>query len=335
MYKILYLKNERNDATDYYVQLIKKSLEQNGQKVLIIEDLKKIEKSDKVLTISLKAFFFTWLRNPKQFIFHWFQGVTPEEARMLFFNKRFQKNIRWLYLSLFERFVLFFSKFNFFVSGAMLDHYKYKYKYKKNNFMIMPCYNQKLNERAFHDEKYKEPTFVYAGSLSDWQCINETLQVFKGIQCKIPAAKMFLYTAEKEKAFYLIEKNKINNIIVDYIEYSQLNDKLKNIKYGFLIREDVVVNNVSTPTKMNGYLANGIIPIYSDFIFDFNLNLKGRFLISSKSHLDMVDKVVNFEEKTICSDEIKSEYELFFETYYSDDKYLKEILKKFKKFEVI
>ncbi|MFW2044353.1 hypothetical protein ACG9ZE_22230, partial [Acinetobacter sp. ULE_I053] len=121
---------------------------------------------------------------PKQFIFHWFQGVTPEEAKMLFSNKRFQGNIRWLYLSLFERFVLFFSKFNFFVSDAMLDHYKRKYNYRKNNFMIMPCYNQKLNINAFHDGKYKDPTFVYAGSLSDWQCINETLQVFKGIQYK-------------------------------------------------------------------------------------------------------------------------------------------------------
>ncbi|WP_228127266.1 MULTISPECIES: hypothetical protein [Acinetobacter] len=327
--------NERNDATDYYVQLIKKSLEASGQAVLIIDDLKNIEKNDKVLTISLKAFFYTWLRNPKQFIFHWFQGVTPEEARMLFSNKRFQRNIRWMYLSLFERFVLLFSKFNFFVSGAMLDHYKYKYKYKKNNFMVMPCYNQKLNMNAFYDEKYKEPTFVYAGSLSDWQCINETLQVFKEIQYKIPAAKMFLYTAEKEKAFFLIEKNQIKNIVVDYVEYSQLNDVLKNIKYGFLIRKDMVVNNVSTPTKMNGYLANGVIPIYSDFIFDFKLNLKGDFLISSKSHLDMIDKVIKFEENKICSDEVKSEYSLLFEKYYSDEKYIKEILKKFKKFEVI
>lgn len=335
MFKIMFLKNERNDATDYYVQLIKKSLEENGQEVLIVDDIKKIKKTDKVLTITLKAFFYTWLRNPKQFIFHWFQGVSPEEAKMLFSKKFFQKNIRWMYLSFFESFVLLFSKFNFFVSNAMLEHYKSKYRYKKDNYMIMPCYNQRLNIDAFYDGKYKAPTFVYAGSLSDWQCINETLQVFKKIQYKIPAAKMFLYTSEKEKALFLIENNQVENVVVDYVEYSKLNDKLKSIKYGFLIRENVTVNNVSTPTKMNGYLANGVIPIYSDFILDFKLNLKSEFLISSENYLNMVDQVIAFEKLKILSNEIREEYEMLFTEYYSDEKYLNEITMKFKEYKVI
>ncbi len=335
MFKIIFLNNERNDATDYYVQLIKKSLEENGQEVLIVDDIKKIKKTDKVLTITLKAFFYTWLRNPKQFIFHWFQGVSPEEAKMLFSKNFFQKNMRWMYLSFFESFVLLFSKFNFFVSNAMLEHYKSKYRYKKDNYMIMPCYNQRLNIDAFYDDKYKAPTFVYAGSLSDWQCINETLQVFKKIQYKIPAAKMFLYTSEKEKALFLIENNQVENVVVDYVEYSKLNDKLKSIKYGFLIRENVTVNNVSTPTKMNGYLANGVIPIYSDFILDFKLNLKSEFLISSENYLNMVDQVIAFEKLKILSNEIREEYEMLFTEYYSDEKYLNEITMKFKEYKVI
>ena len=70
MFKIVFLKNERNDATEYYVNLIKDVIENNGEKVEIIDNLKNIDKSDKVFTISLKAFFYTWLKNPKQFIIH-------------------------------------------------------------------------------------------------------------------------------------------------------------------------------------------------------------------------------------------------------------------------
>ncbi|RZG46420.1 glycosyltransferase family protein [Acinetobacter wuhouensis] len=334
MYKILFLKNERNDATDYYVRLIKKSLENHDKEVLVVENLNDIKKDDKVLTISVKAFFYTWLRNPKQFIIHWFQGVTPEEA-FLIFNNKFQKKLRWVYLSFFEWFVLKFSKVNFFVSKAMLDHYRGKYNYNKFNYILMPCYNQKINNDAFVFEKYKEPTFVYAGSLSDWQCISETLDVFNEVQKEIPNSKMYLYTAEREKAVELIAQKSIENITVDYVPYDLLNERLKNIKYGFLLRNDILVNRVATPTKMNGYLANGVIPIYSDFIEDFKINLNSDYMISSDGHGDLPKLIVNFEKEVVCVDEIKKQYNCIFENYYSDEKYLKEISLIFAKYNVV
>ncbi|QPF32218.1 hypothetical protein H0S56_00430 [Acinetobacter lwoffii] len=334
MFKIIFLKNERNDATDYYVSLIQKAIENHGYEVKVISEFREIEKDDKVLTISLKGFFFTWLRNPRQFIIHWFQGVTPEEALMLY-KDSFQKRIRWTYLSFFEKFVLHYSKFNFFVSEAMLRHYINKYRYNRNNYMIMPCYNQKINISGFNKDKYKYPTFVYAGSLSDWQCINETLIIFKNVQKVIANAKMYLYTAEKDKALKLIDNLKVPNVIIDYIPYSQLNRKLEKIKYGFLIREDVLVNNVSTPTKMNGYLANGVIPIFSNCIDDFNLNLIGDFLIKVDPKLDVHEYIIKFEDRKIYSDNVLKDFSQYFERYYNDDYYLNLILIKFSEFKVI
>lgn len=334
MYKILFLKNEQNDATDYYVQLIKRVLIDKGNLVEIVNDVKFIDKNDKVLTISLKAFLFVWLKNPKQFIIHWFQGVTPEEAKLIHKNI-FQKNIRWLYLSFFEKFVLRYSKFNFFVSKAMYEHYKYKYQYLSDNFIIIPCYNQKLNKNAFASEKYEKPTFVYAGSLSDWQCIKETLYVFKRIQNVIADAQLFLYTSEKDKANELILLDNVKNVIVDYIPYEELNQKLEKIKYGFLIRDDILVNQVATPTKMNGYLANGLIPIYSDCINDFKVNLKSGFMISTNDYYEFPDLVIDFEKKKVDVDLIKQEYSNFFHSYYSDDNYIEKLHVVFLKFNVI
>ena len=37
-----------------------------------------------------------------------------------------------------------------------------------------------------------------------------------------------------------------------------------------ITRKDIAINKVATPTKMSSYLANGIIPIFSDIIGDFN-----------------------------------------------------------------
>lgn len=335
MYKILFLNNERNDATDYYVKIIKKTLINTGCSVEIIDRVNLINKADKVLTISLKAFFLVWLKNPRQFIIHWFQGVTPEEALMLFSSKKIEKNIRWMYLSFFEKFVLKFSKFNFFVSDAMFKHYKNKYNYSFENYMIMPCYNQYLNEFAFYDEKYKKPTFVYAGSLAKWQCIEETLEIFKKVNEKIPESEMYIFTSEGEKAKSLINKYQIKNVNVDYVSYSELNERIKDFKYGFLIREDVLVNRVATPTKMNGYLANGVIPIYSNIIEDFKVNLKGKYLIDVKSILDAVEKIILFELNDIKKSEILAEYKKYFDEYYFDNFYSSIMHVKFIQYKVI
>lgn len=334
MFKIVFLKNERNDATEYYVNLIKDVIENNGEKVEIIDNLKNIDKSDKVFTISLKAFFYTWLKNPKQFIIHWFQGIVPEEALMIF-NNPIEKRIRWAYLSFFEKLVLKFSKFNFFVSNSMLEHYRKKYNFSNNNYFIMPCYNQLLNTSGFNDSKYQEPTFVYAGSLSEWQCVPKALKVFKEIQKLRSNSKFYLYTSERDKAESLIKEFELTNVIIDYVPYQELNGKIKNIKYGFLIRENVSVNNVATPTKMNGYLANGVIPIYSDCIHDFKDNLKSSYIISGSSVSDFVNKIMDFEKTKISSGAVLSDFEKFFDKYYNDNNYTKNMVLKLNEFKVI
>ena len=199
----------------------------------------------------------------------------------------------------------------------------------------MPCYNQHMNKEAFFDEKYKKPTFVYAGSLEKWQCIEKTLSIFKKVHEKIPNAEMYLYTSEKEKAYKLIEQFHIKNINVDYVPYEILNERIQSFKYGFLIRENVSVNQVATPTKMNGYLANGVIPIYSNIIGSFQENLKGGYLIDVENEKDAVTKIVSFESNQISSEELWIDYSKYFNEFYNDAYYIFKIQEKMTKFNVI
>ena len=83
-----------------------------------------------------------------------------------------------------------------------------------------------------------------------------------------------------KKANNLIEEHNIKTAYVKYVDLRDLNNELLKYKYGFLLRRDNLVNNVATPTKMNSYLACGLIPIFTDAITDYKdqINLKFRLI---------------------------------------------------------
>ena len=115
----------------------------------------------------------------------------------------------------------------------------------------------------------------------------------------IPEATLTLLTEENKKAKNLIEKYEIQNAQVRYVSLGDLNEELLKYKYGFLLRKDIKVNNVSTPTKMNSYLSSGVIPIYTDAIKDFlkhidlnNFNIR---LKSNNSIEEMANTILSFE----------------------------------------
>ena len=321
MYKFYLQEGDLNEATTYYVNTVRDSLSLQGETVVFVSSTKLITPYDKVFVIHAKAFFKVWLHNPSQYIVIWFQGVVPEEAMCTFKNSasKYPRKYFWTFL---EWFALNKSAKNMFVSYAMREHYRKKYGYSKDNYFIMPCFNQELNLSVFESHKYARPTFVYAGSLSRWQCIEETLQLFAKLKIKLPEATLSIYTKNKEQAAYLCNLNGVDAQI-DYVPTEKLQDVLAKYKYGFIVRDDIIVNNVATPTKMNSYMAAGIIPIYSDVIYDFK-DVIGllKYAIPFRNENECIYKLVQLEDQVIDIESIKEEYKGVFDVYYSRSKYM-------------
>lgn len=326
MYKVYLLPGDENDATAYYVQIIKEAIALAGEEVDIERSLKNIKKTDKVITLHGKAFFYVWLKNRKQYIINWFQGIVPEEVLCHFENSlsKYPRKILWEF---FERLALKRAEIIFFVSNAMLLHYKEKYKYRKCNYILMPCFNQGLNKTAFTKEKYATPTFVYAGSLSSWQCIEQTLELYQKIKKEIPRASLTLLTADLEKAYQLLGNMNMEDVCVKYIPYESLNSELGKYKYGLIIRKDIEVNKVATPTKMNSYIANGVIPVFSDVIIDFRTQFAElKYVIKVPQNMEeCITDIIRLEQENILPSEVLNEYELIFKKYYSKQYYVKKI----------
>jgi hypothetical protein len=117
---------------------------------------------------------------------------------------------------------------------------------------------------------------------------------------------------------------------VDYAPKDVLSERIKGIKYGFVLREDCAVNNVATPTKFSNYLANGIIPIYSDALRDFAA-VDAEHRIGIVCNIDDLDagaeKILAHGKETVDAAEMKEKCQKVFKTYYDQEKY-KEIIQK-------
>lgn len=261
----------------------------------------------------------------------WMQGVAPEESYM-----RNKSTLRFFVLSMLEKFVLKRAKLVILVSEEMLSHYEEKYGIDlSDKSVIMPCFNEtELVEDAFNSLKYARNTFAYVGSLHAWQCFEQTVKLYADIEnLSKGETKLFVYTFHKEQARALIQKYGIRNYVVDCVGKEELSERIKGIKYGFVLREDCAVNNVATPTKFSNYLANGIIPIYSSAVRSFAEfdKINGLGIVCDLDDLSAgVERILLHMRGNTSSCDVEKKCKNAFDSYYNAGIYTARLYEKLK-----
>ena len=325
---IYFYKGSNIEVIDFYFSIIEKAFLNNGWIVEYVSDM------NTLFQLNRKSFIFVAeLRHSLPLIIrgyfniiYWFQGVTPEED---FLRKK--SYIRFYALRLCEYITLKISKINLFVSDRLLSHYRNTFKLKLENSFIMPCFNVKgVDFNAFSESKYKQNTFCYVGSLSVWQCFPKTISLYKEIENADNTSFLKVFTSEKKKALDYLEQMGVKNFSVDFVKPEKLHESLSDCKFGFIIRDDILVNNVATPTKMSSYLSSGVIPIFSDCICDFKKyfsNYKYFVPLSNNDNLN-----VNSLPLDVDILQIQNEYSHIYDTYYNENCYILNLSNTIKKF---
>lgn len=323
--KMFLPENALNVVTAYYISLIESALKYNGNLVVRVGKLEEVDYGDLVVTIvPLDAVKLLLLRRAK--IINWFQGIGPEEYRLLHSEDKnaFRVHIVSLILELAEKYALKKSLKCLFVSESMAKHYKKKYNLTNISYISVPCYNIGSRRSSFA-ERYTEPNFIYAGSTLAWQKFEKTLDIFKEIQKLLPTAHLAIMTQNKESAQKMVDSRELKNVVIDYVSQAEVDSLMLKYKYAFLIRDDIPINRVATPTKMASYISSGLIPIYSNVIDAFEENIKlGDFGVSisgSASPKQVALQVVYHHEKTkigVNIEDMSQTHQYIFDTYYSD-----------------
>ncbi len=144
------------------------------------------------------------------------------------------------------------------VSNSMIDFYRKKYPGIKTNFITLPIFTRSNNEYgAKHFEN--RLNIVYSGGSQKWQNVDIMIESISKIADKYnitiltPAVEFF---KDKLKKYNLDTK-----ITIKTVPASEIYKEYEKAHFGYILRDDIIVNKVACPTKLIEYLSYGIIPI--------------------------------------------------------------------------
>ena len=252
-------------VTDYYIStlLLAYGHELDVKRGKGIFSFLFLNRTNKVLVFHSYHFFILRILGFKN-IDIWIQGDWPEES----YNRN-KSLLRYALLKYFEFYSVQKCSKLFLVSNGLLSHYSAIFGHQlREKCYVMPCFNiEKIEERC-----NKIPhSFVYAGSINEYQCFHEVIEFFKGYKSVFEKAELYIFTRDIDRARNVLNEYNVEPIELCSLTVEELADKLKFIKYGFLLRKNLILNWHATPTKLGSYLSNNIIPIISNSLLEYKL----------------------------------------------------------------
>jgi len=196
-----------------------------------------------------------------------FHGVVPEELKFR------NMPIKSFIFNIAEKIIFKYVKKVIFVTKAMQLYVTKKYgdKYTFNSFIysIFPSNTfiepEKSAVKKIKDELNitdEDVVIIYSGNMQTWQNIDLMLQHIKKLTEK--RYKFILLTGEKKNLEMKLKDmdldNKLN-IFVKSVHPSELSAYYQIAHYGFILRDEHILNKVANPTKLVEYLYYGIVPI--------------------------------------------------------------------------
>lgn len=306
-----------------YLDVVKSALEANGYKCEFVKSLDAIDKKSLIVhPMGIDAIKY-YLKGYKNFIL-WQQGATADESYM-----RNHSKLRYWMLNKIDTFAMKKARFILYVSDYMREHYEQLAgcSFKEKSY-IMPCFNEVYDEAVYQYKDYGKKVFTYVGSLDLWQCFEQTVTLYKQIEERISNTMFKVLTFNVDEAKRILSEKGVKNYSVACVPKEKVKQELLEVTYGFILREDNMVNRVATPTKFSSYLASGVIPIFSDCLKDFSKASQGCEYVMSVQQNNDVDQIVDFVNKKIDSDKLKEEFCSLLNGHYSPDTHIDSITRK-------
>lgn len=167
-----------------------------------------------------------------------------------------------------------------FVSDAMRRFYENKFGRKYSRSTIIPCATETTGKNLNGlgktlKQKYNledKLIFCYVGSGESYQLPGQMCQIFKKIREIFPNAFLLIFSHHKDVFLKQLAEAGISqeHYKIDAVKQSEVFNVLQMGDIGFLLRDDSIVNRVSSPTKFGEYCLSGMPVITTEWVGDIS-----------------------------------------------------------------
>ncbi|MCA0131296.1 glycosyltransferase family protein [Winogradskyella alexanderae] len=235
--------------------------------------------------------------NRKLKLYFWVQGLIDEED----YHSN-ESKLRYIVFNKLLKFSVKVSSKIVVVTNHMFNVLIANYGCKPNkDYLLVNC-----KSRVHYNQAEKIPfSLCYIGGLSKWQNVDQALQFFNTLCEETNNYKFYLATFNHEEAKTLIENNVHSSFrerieLISVKETNEVEDFLSKMEFGFLIRDNILLNNVASPIKLAEYLSCGINPIISSSLLDYikPINKNNAGIILSNNQSEDVESLLKHKHST-------------------------------------
>jgi len=167
----------------------------------------------------------------------------------------------------------------------------------------------------------------YSGGLAPWQRITDIIALFEKISMLDSTFRFLFVTPDKWRIKKMLEQSllKTERYFVESCAQQDVYKYLSAADAGVIMREDIIVNNVSSPIKIGEYLSCGLPVIMTRGIGDFSelIPEAGVGMLLNNSLEDDAIKVVSFL-KNLNVESVRNQAISFSYKYYNFKSYISE-----------
>jgi len=245
------------------------------------------------------------------------RGAIPDES-----FSRHRSKFRWIVLYLIEFLALLVSSIVIVVSNNHREFVCKRYgNFINKKIFVLPnlIWSDKIIKKNTI-QKDKQITFCYVGGISMWQNIDIVNHSIKYLVKKFLSAeykcKIQIRTSSKNHSYFLNEFKKLVNNYPSYITLDIKEVRPEKVSksidvgaFGFIFRDDSIVNKISSPFKIRDYLTAGVkiitsgsigiieqFPFLIDKGFIYLVNYED-FKLNTNLYLDKIVRWIEKEKK--------------------------------------
>lgn len=329
--KVYYFSSDKNNVTVHYLDIIIETISRMNIKVEELlspswQHTKRLSRSDSwFITTGHKDVAKLTLLGFRHFI-NWFQGLPAEEDYL-----QTGSLIRKWAMNILDYITFVRPLFGFFVSTHQISYFTKKFHHTPRHTFVMPCFNEDISVKHFFTQgKYENNEFCYVGSTDAWQCFDEIIELYKNLETSHENCSLKIITQHPEQARIIVNKAALKRYVIKSVSREQVAQEIATSKFGFIIRHDISVNHVATPTKMSNYLANGVMPVFSNSLYsycDLAKKHKYMYVVTPDNAINVIETAMN---TVIKPEEVLESYKSVFDTYFNKEKYICRIIEELK-----